>query len=113
MNLKLALAAVAGLAFLSAPALAADLGAVKLAAPVAKTVKVIADSAVYVCNGDACSGAALKPPTVRGCKAIVKEAGVVVSYEADGRSLSADDLAKCNAAAEAKATPAVATVASK
>ena len=62
MNLKLVFAAAAGLALLSAPAFAADLGAVKLAAPVQKTVKIIADSAVYICNGDACSGAAQKPP---------------------------------------------------
>jgi hypothetical protein len=113
MHLKLAFAAAAaGLALLSTPSFAADLGAVKLAAPVAKTVKVIADSAVYICTGDACSGAAQKPPTVRGCKAIVKEAGAVVSYEADGRALSAEDLAKCNAVAEAKASATKTTVAS-
>ncbi|NDC58548.1 MAG: hypothetical protein EBZ50_06945 [Alphaproteobacteria bacterium] len=106
MNLKLVFAAAAGLALLSTPAFAADLGAVKLAAPVQKTVKVIADSAVYICNGDACSGAAQKPPTVRGCKAIAKEAGAVVSYTSDGKSLAADDLAKCNAAVEAKAAAA-------
>ncbi|MBU6373463.1 MAG: hypothetical protein KJS97_12120 [Alphaproteobacteria bacterium] len=101
MNLKLVFAAAAGLAFLSAPAYADGLA--KLAAPVSKPVKVIADSAVFVCQGDTCTGTLTKPATVRGCKAIAKEAGAVVSYAKEDKALTADELAKCNASTQAKA----------
>ena len=101
MTLKLVFAAAAGLALLSAPAYADGLA--KLAAPVSKPVKVIADSAVFMCEGDTCTGTLTKPATVRGCKAIAKEAGVVVSYARQDKALTGDELAKCNASAQAKA----------
>jgi len=112
MNLKLVFAAAAGFAFMSGSAFAGEVAVAKLAAPVAKQVKVIADSAVFVCAADSCTAVSYKTPTLRGCKAIAKEAGAVVSYTVDDKALSADDLAKCNAAAQAKADQTT-TVAAK
>lgn len=102
MSLKHVFAAAAGFALLSGAAYAGDLATVKLAAPVTKETKVIADNAVFSCEGDTCT-ALTRTVTVRGCRAIADQAGVVVSYAADDKTLSADELAKCNAKVVAKA----------
>ena len=66
---------------------------VSLKTPVAAKTKVVAGGAVWNCEGATCVAAAApaRTDTTKGCKALSKEVGEVVSFG----SLGSDDLAKC------------------
>ena len=95
---SLVLAAVLSAGF-AAPALARDpVFTVKLEAPVSEPTRVIAQNAIWNCDGDTCLARADHAVSVRACRQFVREAGDVrvVSYGTDGRELSADEIARCN-----------------
>jgi hypothetical protein len=95
---SVALAAVLTAGF-AAPALARDpIFTVKLEAPVAEQTRVIAQNAVWTCDGDTCRARPTHAVSVRACRQFVREAGGVrvTSYGTDGRELSADEIARCN-----------------
>lgn len=96
------LAAVAALAmsFAAGSALAEGAVTATLKAPVAAKTKVLAGGAVFTCEGTTCTALATSDRTVTtaGCKALVKAVGPVASLSG-AKSLSDDNLAKCNAGA--------------
>ena len=84
---------------LTAPAFARDpVFTVKLSAPVAEQTQVIAQNTLWNCDGDTCLARADHAVSVRACRQFIREAGDVrvVSYGAEGRELSADEIARCN-----------------
>jgi hypothetical protein len=99
LALAAAVSAMAGAAFADGPAQAT------LQTPVAKTINVIAGEAYWTCEGPACTagGASGQSLTVSACKEIAKAVGPVTAYTVDGSSLSATQLAKCNASVMASA----------
>jgi hypothetical protein len=95
-----ALAAVAGLSA-AAPALAGEAVVAKLAAPVAASAKFIAGGAMFSCAGDTCVATAPTSQTysTAACKTVAKTAGAVTSFTFAAKSLDADKISACNAAA--------------
>ncbi|GAN00426.1 hypothetical protein U91I_04092 [alpha proteobacterium U9-1i] len=76
---------------------------VRLAAPVAEATRVIADNALWNCQGDTCVARPNHGVSVRSCRQFVREAGAPVSaYGAEGRQLSADEISRCNAALDSQ-----------
>lgn len=96
------LAAVAALAvsFAATSALADGTVTATLKTPVAAKTKVLAGGAVFTCEGTTCTALSVSDRTVTtaGCKALVKAVGPVASL-GGAKSLSDDNLAKCNAGA--------------
>ena len=95
---SLVLAAVLTAGF-TAPAFARDpVFTIKLEAPVSEQTRVIAQNAIWTCEGDTCLARADHAVSVRACRQFVREAGDVriVSYGTDGRELSAAEIARCN-----------------
>jgi hypothetical protein len=95
---SLVLAAVLTAGF-AAPALARDpVFTIKLEAPVSEQTRVIAQNAIWTCEGDTCLARTLTAWSARACRQFVREAGDVriVSYGTDGRELSAAEIARCN-----------------
>lgn len=74
----------------------------KLETPMPKRERVIADSTVWICESDTCvaSKETRTKPSVKACKRLAKETGVLTSYSANGEALSEADLAACNTAAK-------------
>jgi len=102
------LTAAAALALaLSAPAFAADgKVTVSLCAPVPAKTKIVALGAVFACEGETCVawGAPEAAVSTFACKALAREAGPVAAVEGRGRTLDANDIARCNLAAAQSAT---------
>lgn len=95
---SLVLAAVITAGF-AAPAFARDpVFTVKLEAPVSEATRVIAQNAIWNCEGDTCLARPSHAVSVRACRQFVREAGGVrvASYGAEGNELSADEIARCN-----------------
>ncbi len=95
---SIVLAAVVSAGFV-APALARDpVFRVQLSAPVAEGTRVIAQNAIWNCEGDTCVARPSHAVSVRACRQFVREAGDVrvTAYGTEGRELSADELARCN-----------------
>jgi hypothetical protein len=95
---SIVLAAVLTAGF-AAPAFARDpVFTVKLDAPVSEATRVIAQNAIWTCEGDTCLARPSHAVSVRACRQFVREAGGVrvVSYGTDGRELSAEEIARCN-----------------
>jgi hypothetical protein len=70
---------------------------VKLEAPVTEETRVIANNAVWTCEGDTCLARPSHAATVRSCRQFVRESGArVVSYGSEADQLTADELARCN-----------------
>jgi hypothetical protein len=95
---SLVLAAVISAGF-AAPAFARDpVFTVKLEAPVAAQTQVIAENAIWNCDGDTCRARPSHAVSVRACRQFAHEAGDVrvVSYGTEGRELSAEEIARCN-----------------
>jgi hypothetical protein len=109
MTFKTAFVAAAAFVALAGVASAKEAATITLAAPVEGVEKVIADSAVWACEGATCTTTLRSQPTVRGCKDVAKELGPVVTYGHAGRQLSEADLAKCNASAKAMTATATAS----
>ncbi len=92
----LAAAFTAGLA---TPALARDpVFTLKLEAPLAEPTRVIAQNAIWTCDGDTCRARTDHAVSVRACRQFLRQAGDVriVSYGTEARELSADEIARCN-----------------
>ena len=103
--MRLILAAAAAACF-AAPALAGSY----TAQPVAPTKqsKIVARDIVWNCTDQGCRGATAESRPAVLCQALAKKAGRLASFTVDGRALPAADLERCNAAAPAKASEAVA-----
>ena len=99
---SLVLAAVLTAGF-AGPAFARDaVFTIKLEAPVAQQTQVIAQNALWRCDGDTCRTRTDHAVSVRACRQFVREAGGVrvTQYGTDERGLSADELARCNGEVE-------------
>jgi len=98
------LAAVAALSvsMFAGAALADGRIAAALESPVAAKTKVVAGGAVFVCDGAECvsTAAPSRALTAVACKALAKEVGRVAAFGGETKSLDADDLQRCNAAAK-------------
>jgi hypothetical protein len=69
---------------------------VKLETPVTEQTRVIANNAVWTCEGDTCVARA-SHANVRACRQFVREADArVTAYGTEGNELSADEIARCN-----------------
>jgi hypothetical protein len=89
---------------LALPALAQPVGtSLTLRAASSKTPDhAIVDGAYWRCSAGVClaSGGDSQPP-LRACKRVVAQLGQVTAFTWQGRSLSAEELTTCNAAAKA------------
>jgi len=105
MKLQTLAAACAALVTLSVAGSAFAESAVtaKLQAPVAQKTKFIAGGAMFVCEGDTCVAQAPTSQTFAAatCKTIAKTVGAVASFGGERRTLDADKVGACNAAADA------------
>jgi hypothetical protein len=89
----------------AAPAAAASYSA-RPAAP--SSGRFVARDITWTCGEGGCAGATRESRPVILCQSLAKHAGRIDSFLVDGRALPPSDLAKCNSAAKAIATPAVA-----
>jgi hypothetical protein len=105
MNRVAAFIAVAALA---APAFAGSYSAKPAAAPAAS--KIIGKDISWNCTADGCRGSTEASRPLILCQDLAKHAGRIESFAADGKELSAEQLAKCNSAAKDGAVPALAKV---
>lgn len=91
------LAAVISAGFTGAAFARDPIFTVKLEAPVSESTRVIANNAVWTCEGDTCVARPTHAATVRACRQFVREAGArVTAYGPEGGELSADELQRCN-----------------
>ncbi len=91
----------AGSIGLTAPALAGTLFTAALANPVEDGTEIIANRAIWTCDGDTCvAELARKSPTVRACKQVAKEIGQLAGFSSENGELTAEELAECNSAAK-------------
>ena len=92
---------LAALIALTAPALAATTFTAKLQTPLAEPERFVADSAVWLCEGDTCV-ADLKRKNVRVkfCKNVAEEVGPIVEFSNKNGALADADLASCNVEAK-------------
>ena len=103
MNRVAAFIAVAALA---APAFAGSYSARPAAAPAAN--KIIGKDISWNCTADGCRGSTEASRPLILCQDLAKHAGRIESFIADGKELSAEQLAKCNSAAKDGDVPALA-----
>ena len=103
MNRVAAFIAVAALA---APAVAGTYSAKPVAAPAA--AKIIGKDISWTCTDGSCRGSTEASRPVIICEDLAKRAGRIESFAADGKQLSAEQLAKCNSAANDGDVPALA-----
>ena len=68
----------------------------KLATPVAARTHVVADNAVWTCEGDTCQAVAHHASSVHDCRLLVRRTGPVTSYGPVNATLSDEDIARCN-----------------
>lgn len=95
---SLIIAAVVSAGF-AAPAFARDpVFTVQLSAPLADGTRVIAQNAIWDCEGETCVARPSHAVSVRACRQFVREAGDVrvVAYGTEERTLSGDEIARCN-----------------
>lgn len=96
--MKRAAAFIAAASFLAAPAFAATYSAKPAAAPA--SAKIIGKDISWARDGDTYRGSTEASRPLILCQDLAKRAGRLDSFAADGRELSADQLAKCNTAAK-------------
>ena len=93
-----AAAIIAAATLFAAPALAGSYSAKPAANPAAN--HIVGKNIAWSCAAGTCRGSTeLSRPLVL-CQDLAKRAGRIDSFTADGRPLSADELAKCNASAK-------------
>lgn len=94
-----ALLALASLAALSAPAVAAA-PLLEAQTVTASAERVVVRGAVFTCDGDTCRtrSSASRPMTL--CQRLVKETGPLARFSVDGVAMGAEELAACNAKAK-------------
>jgi hypothetical protein len=97
-----AIAIAATLLFASSAAFAVSNTVVaKLETPMSESKIVIAGSAAWTCQGDACSVVLdRKTPMVRDCRVIAREVGRIASFKVGTSELDAAGIAACNASAK-------------
>lgn len=76
----------------------------QLAQPVAERVQVVADGAIWTCEGDVCRARVDGSASLSGCRVLVREVGVLNSYGSETNPMSEARLASCNNAAATAAT---------
>ena len=103
MNRVAAFIAVAALA---APAVAGTYSAKPAAAPA--VAKIIGKDISWNCTAGSCRGSTEASRPVIICEDLAKRTGRIESFSADGKELSAEQLAKCNSAAKGDNVPALA-----
>lgn len=99
---------IAAASFLAGPAFAATYSAKPATAP--GTAKIIGKDISWTRDGDTYRGSTDASRPVILCQDLAKHAGRIDSFVADGKELSADQLAKCNTAAKDGATAELAKV---
>ncbi|MEL6752839.1 MAG: hypothetical protein AAFO57_02335 [Pseudomonadota bacterium] len=98
--IRTVLIGAAALAF-AAPALAGTAFTADLAEPVAERTTFVANSAVWICEGETCVAELdRRNPTVRSCKKVAEEIGKLASFESERGALDEGELERCNAAAK-------------
>lgn len=103
-----AAAFIAAASFLAAPAFAATYSAKPAAAPA--SAKIIGKDISWSCGGGTCRGSTEASRPLILCQDLAKRTGPLESFAADGKTLSADQLAKCNTAAKDGGTAQLAKV---
>jgi hypothetical protein len=99
-------AAFIAAAALAAPAFAGTYSAKPVAAPT--SAKIIGKDISWNCSADGCRGSTEASRPIIICEDLAKRAGRIESFVADGKQLSAEQLAKCNSAAKDGGVPALA-----
>jgi hypothetical protein len=99
-------AAFIAVATFAAPALAGNYSAKPAAAPT--SAKIIGKDISWNCTAESCRGSTEASRPVVICEDLAKRAGRLESFIADGKALSAEQLAKCNSAAKDDGAPALA-----
>lgn len=98
--LRSALAAIAALG-LAAPALAGTTFTANLEEPVAERTEIIANKAIWVCEGDTCTAELnRRTPSVRSCKQVAEEIGRLVAFISENGELDTADIDECNTRAK-------------
>lgn len=97
--IRTALIATAAVALVSGVAFAKTPVTVKLEAPVAEATRVIANGAVWQCEGDTCTGVMTRSVNARTCGEVAEQVGRVVSFTGEDRTVTGADLDRCNAKA--------------
>lgn len=88
----------AAAALMASPAFAGSYSAKPATAP--QSAKIIGKDISWTRDGDSYRGATEASRPLVICQDLAKRAGRIESFVADGRALSADQLAKCNASAK-------------
>ena len=91
----------ATVALAAAPAAAGSYSAKPAAAP--GQARIIGKDIAWNCAAGTCRGATESSRPLVICQDLAKRAGRIASFEADGRALAAEQLAKCNASAKDRA----------
>ena len=94
-------AIIAAATLFAAPAFAGSYVAKHIEAPTTKSI--VGKNIAWTCASGACRGSTEASRPLVLCQDLAKRAGRIESFTADGRPLSADDLAKCNASAKGSA----------
>lgn len=96
-----ALCLAAVLVAAAAPALAQEPSSLTLKTPVAGVTHTIIDGVDWTCTGASCLGTpgGLDQSADRACRRVVAQLGPVTAFAWQGRALSAEKVAACNAAA--------------
>ncbi|MEQ1617751.1 MAG: hypothetical protein ABL883_05355 [Terricaulis sp.] len=94
---SIVLSAIASVVLIG-PAFARDpVFTARIEAPLATGDRVIAQNAIWSCDGDTCRARPNHGVSVRACRQFVRESGArVTAYGSEGRELSADEIARCN-----------------
>ena len=90
----------------TAPAFAATYSAKPASAPAA--TKIIGKDISWTCAGDTCRGSTEASRPLVLCQDLAKRTGQLEDFIADGKALSDEQLAKCNASAKGGTASALA-----
>ena len=92
---------------LTATPLAAASYSAKLVTPTSR--RLIAPDIIWMCGAAACQGSTAESRPIVLCESLAKQAGRVDSFVVDGQAFTAAELVKCNAAAKAERSKALAS----
>jgi hypothetical protein len=99
MKLRTALLALSATALLTGVAIARTPVTVKLEAPVAEATRVVANGAVWQCEGDTCTGVMTRAVNARTCGELAEKVGRIAAFAGDGRTVVGEELTRCNSKA--------------
>lgn len=92
------IAALIAAALIAAPAVAGSYAAKPASVPEAG--RIIGKDIAWTCNAEGCRGSTEASRPLVLCQDLAKRAGRIETFVADGRAISAEELAKCNASAK-------------